>query len=429
MMKKVLWLFISVCLLFLSSQGYARGALNDTGVDFCIGTSSVGGCEGSDYPGQDAEYGRDRLLDFNSDGHAGFSFTKVSSSGVDLSHAAENWSCVRDNVTGLLWEVKRGNGSHDASSRFHWYDPNDATNGGFAGSAGEGENICSDYEADNLSRQCNTNSFVQRVNEERLCGLKNWRMPTAEELHSIVDYGIGDVFNTPAIDTNYFPSGFGEFWTSQTETPGRKAASKYIARAVGTRGGADIDTLFKRSAVRSVRLVSSTVPKIEYAEAKSNVGQICSISQVKTIDVNRYELISNGEEVLDKDTNLIWKRCLEGMAWNGTECIGSPSSFPTQSAYFSHALSQGSGWRVPNIKEIISITEYGCGFPAINLDTFPNTPGLGEDGRGYVQLTSTRANSSNFIWFDVSTGMTAGAPRGDRRLLRLVRDNQINICP
>ena len=46
---------------------------------------------------------------------------------------------VRDNVTGLFWEVKTDDGSiHDKDNTYTWYDSNPATNGGNAGTAGEG---------------------------------------------------------------------------------------------------------------------------------------------------------------------------------------------------------------------------------------------------------------------------------------------------
>src|SRR5690554_415962 len=58
--------------------------------------------------GQDAVYGRDATHNDDSDGHAGFSFTKLDANGDALAdqtqdYATNPWACVKDNVTGLIW--------------------------------------------------------------------------------------------------------------------------------------------------------------------------------------------------------------------------------------------------------------------------------------------------------------------------------------
>ncbi len=60
---------------------------------------------------QDCNQGRDATHNDDSDGHAGFSFTKLDANGTPLAdqsvdYATTPWSCVQDNVTGLVWEVK-----------------------------------------------------------------------------------------------------------------------------------------------------------------------------------------------------------------------------------------------------------------------------------------------------------------------------------
>ena len=49
--------------------------------------------------------------------------------------------------------------------------------------------------------RCDTAKFVADVNAAGLCGAGDWRLPTREELRSIVDYSRYD----PAIDTAWFP--------------------------------------------------------------------------------------------------------------------------------------------------------------------------------------------------------------------------------
>lgn len=183
--------------------------LNDTGIDWCADSGNNRlTCPVTGYPGQDAEYGRDETRDNDADGHAGFSFTKLDAAGNPLPASAASWSCVRDAVTGLVWEVKTDNGGlRDKDWTYSWYDPDPATNGGFAGRP-DYDNNCYD------SARCDTQKFAADVNAAGLCGASDWRLPAREELRSIVDYSRYD----PAIDTAYFPdigsNGWYWYWSS-----------------------------------------------------------------------------------------------------------------------------------------------------------------------------------------------------------------------
>lgn len=201
---------------FLFSTGdlhAAEGiALNDTGVDWCGSDKAIRlDCPQSGFPGQDAEVGRDALarsgkLAKAGAGHAGFDFTKVDASGKGRPVDAKQWHCVRDNHTGLLWEVKTDDNPVALRHKDHnysWYDPGREKLIGKGGHANEG--ICS-------GSQCDTHAYVQAVNAKGLCGHKDWRLPTMTELRSIVDYGK----RWPVIDTDYFPNTAAKmYWTAE----------------------------------------------------------------------------------------------------------------------------------------------------------------------------------------------------------------------
>ena len=179
------------------------GKLNDSGITVCgNATDNRLDCPQTDFPNQDAQTGRDFDNNDDSDGHAGFSFTKVDVEGNALLANATIWSCVKDSVTGLTWEVKapRGSGGlHDADNYYSWYDTNMANNAGYAGKQNGG--TCQ-------GSGCDTLAYAQAMNSVSYCGYNNWRLPTVEELSSIVDYGR---YN-PAIDTDYFPSLDPRYW-------------------------------------------------------------------------------------------------------------------------------------------------------------------------------------------------------------------------
>ena len=72
-----------------------RAKVNDTGVQSLVGIE-----------GEDALHGRDAVELDDSDGLAGFSFTKLDISGNVLPNAASHWVCIQDNVSGVVAEVK-----------------------------------------------------------------------------------------------------------------------------------------------------------------------------------------------------------------------------------------------------------------------------------------------------------------------------------
>jgi hypothetical protein len=108
----------------------------------------------------------------------------------------------RDNVTGLIWEVKTADGGlHDQNDTYFWYNTNSATNGGAVGYDNPGA-TCEGYIAGQPATYCNTEAFVARVNAAGWCGKNDWRMPTRKELQGIVSYDRV----APTIDTAYFPN-------------------------------------------------------------------------------------------------------------------------------------------------------------------------------------------------------------------------------
>ncbi len=143
---------------------------------------------------QDCNTGRDVTHNDPTDGHAGFSFTKLDASGTPLAdqsvaYATTSWACVQDNVTGLVWEVKTTTaGIHNKDNTYQW---------GGDTAIGKGH-----PNAQGTYNDPSWNELVQGSNTDNLCGYNNWRVPTVAELSSIVNKG---TFN-PAIDTNYFPN-------------------------------------------------------------------------------------------------------------------------------------------------------------------------------------------------------------------------------
>ena len=205
--------------------------LNDTGItwggNYPIGNNAD--CTGETIDEQDCSFGRDALAAASNltkvgGGMAGFDFTKLDSDGNPLAdqmqnYATQAWACVKDNHTGLVWEVKTsdamGTHLHSMNDLFNWYNTDTATNGGADGFADDDGAICTDYDNADASSYCNTQAFVARVNASNtgqgLCGATDWRLPNRNELQSIAHLGKANL----VIDDNYFPnSGSHFYWSS-----------------------------------------------------------------------------------------------------------------------------------------------------------------------------------------------------------------------
>jgi hypothetical protein len=119
------------------------------------------------------------------------SYTKLDDQSNELPESAESWAMVRDNVTGLIWEVKTEDGSiHDKDDNYTWQDAQDV--------------------------------FAAELNSENFGGYSDWRIPTIKELGTLVDYSR----YRPAINTDFFPNTMflymdcdDPYWSSTTYAP------------------------------------------------------------------------------------------------------------------------------------------------------------------------------------------------------------------
>jgi len=242
-------------------------------------------------------------------------------------------SCVRDNVTGLFWEGKEATGTRAGNRTFTNLDngaPSDAS------------------------------GYVTAVNAMNLCGFNDWRMPTRLELLTLVDnqYATGI-----PISTTWFPNTApANTWSAQGRSLDSDMA--WYTSFVSTFGGGSSNTS-PRSDALAVRLVRGTMGS----------GPRFSFSSVA------YGSDGPNNVVNDAWTGLQWRRCEQGRAWSGSTCTGTATMFNFDEA-LAHARQQ-NGWRIPNVKELASLTDLGVNSGArINHAAFPGA------SAGY-QWTST----------------------------------------
>lgn len=206
-----------------------KAVLNDTGITFSGNFSSGNSdCRINFALGQDCARGRDvtDIEDTLDAGAAGFHFAKLTNSGTrfpdqHILYNNEPWPCVQDNTTGLIWEVKTTDGglrdrrwsytSFDVSFFEDDVAEEAGADGIWAGPIDLGINSYSD-NCDDIDFVCGTDQYLDTINGIQLCGYSDWRVPSREELRSIVDYGGVN----PTIDPDFFPNSQGGFYLSST---------------------------------------------------------------------------------------------------------------------------------------------------------------------------------------------------------------------
>ncbi len=310
-----------------NNAGGAFSFWPDTGQDKCFDYESEIPCPapGEPFFGQDAQYqGPVR------------SYTKLGPNEVELPDSAtpnDGWIMTRDNVTGLIWEVKTDDGSiHDKNNTYTWCDTNPDTNGGNWGECGDGTD---------------TEDFIQELNSINFGGYADWRLPTIKELSTLVNINVPS--SSPYINIIYFPNTVSSCYWSSTASAFYQDYAWFVHFDYGK-----VATYYK-SYNRYVRAVRG--------------GQ--NLLQEHFVD-------NQDGTITDMATGLMWQKCSMGQSWNATtgECDGSASASGWQSALKlcdDMSLSGYDDWRLPNRNELQTIIDYTTYNPSINGIYFPNS--------------------------------------------------------
>lgn len=239
------------------------------------------------------------------------SYTKLDANGNELDDTATEWVMVRDNVTGLIWEVKTDDGSiHDKDNQYTWYCPDCPDNGGEYGTPGDGTD---------------TQDFIDALNAGNgFGGFTDWRLPTMNELRQNQYYGA-----VPLVNRGYFPHDPNRVWSSST---------------------------LANDATKAWNISSSTVDGNNSKWSPTRVRAVRG-GQAKLLG---HLVINDNGTVTDARTGLMWQRKAHGeMNWE-------------ESLNNCKTMTDGGhdDWRLPTIHELVSIVELDRYYPAIEEEYF-----------------------------------------------------------
>lgn len=267
--------------------------------------------------GDDADYGFDATEDDDSDGYAGFSYTKLDSNGDPLASSAPSWEYVKDNRSGLIYKT----------------------------------NIAGTYTWDDAA------SYAAGATDLG----KTWRIPSIRELCFLANYES----TNPCVDSNFIELSSPYFRWSSTERFSNPSNGWLFGFNLG-----DCDP----------------------AVNKANEHQICIVSGDELLQ----SLVDNGDgTITDQSTGLMWTKSFHG----------SPSQYSwvnATSEMNSLSLAGHTDWRLPNIKELLTIARYDL----VNLfdPAFFDAPPAG----AVIWTSTTKDGTATSAWALWLTGSNSG---------------------
>ncbi|MBL0691613.1 MAG: DUF1566 domain-containing protein [SAR324 cluster bacterium] len=151
------------------------------------------------------------------------------------------WSCIEIlDSNKNTWEVKTNSitadalGARNKDLKYIWYN---------SAATVPGTTQNTDCQYGNV---CDIQKYANYLNANSLCGITNWRVPTAKELESLVT-----PHHSPSIDRTYFPHTFnGAYWSIDTST---KDGNKAVAVLFSQNGRLGVNS--KTGASHALRLV------------------------------------------------------------------------------------------------------------------------------------------------------------------------------
>lgn len=144
------------------------------------------------------------------------SYVKYDINGKSLDDSDEQWTCVQDTKNSLMWEVKsKDDDLRKPDNLYSWFDPEDKALPGVT----DGGRCKGDAD-------CDTNAYIEAMNQQNFCGHNDWRLPTREEMMRLVSYGKDA--DKVRIDTSYFPEALPSWYWTASSNKSRPEFAWYV---------------------------------------------------------------------------------------------------------------------------------------------------------------------------------------------------------
>jgi len=148
--------------------------------------------------------------------HIKHAYVKYDINGRTVEDNNEQWSCVFDTESGLMWEVKSKDDTlRNPDNLYSWFNPDNTTLKGVTDGG-----RCKGGTA------CDTNAYIEAMNRQKFCGHDDWRLPTQEEMMGLVNYENSD--SKIKIDTSYFPYALPSWYWTASSNKSRPEYAWYV---------------------------------------------------------------------------------------------------------------------------------------------------------------------------------------------------------
>jgi Protein of unknown function (DUF1566) len=158
--------------------------------------------------------------------------------------------------------------------------------------------------------------------------------------------------------------------------------------------------------------------------------QVCMDGPPPGLSAPASRFLDNADgTVTDMESKLMWLHCSAGQSWapESARCTGPADrlSWAAAQALASEVNRSGhfffSDWRLPQLRELATITERTCHDPRVNLAVFPGT----EPG-DYWSASARPGTRDELFAYALSFGATGIAyrPKDEAHRVRLVRTAQ-----
>jgi hypothetical protein len=317
------------------------------------------------------------------------SFTKLDESGNELASGATVFSMVRDNVTGLIWEVK-----HNKDETVNYDDPNDGDNKYTWYNGTTGQPCDGTIDAYPCRAYCfDTLDFLNDLNSANYGGRNDWRLPTQKELASLFQF-VNSAASGSAIDVTYFPSmyyihfDYLTYWTSTLFPENEYLDVSYVNfYSGGTWEGPFYSSLYVRAVSGSEQAANDFVNNSDGTVTDQATGLMWQLSAPSD---NVPDLLNP----IDADNTRPWE---DALVWAEELILNNDGAWTSGAPNASGA--KYDDWRLPNAKELFSLVDENHFSPSIDAAYFPNTLGGFKYWSSTVAAPNTTSSKTiNFGW-------------------------------